>query len=501
LHKPISGITKSSLWTAWKGIRADLRRSSIRDVVDFLEYDIDPTIWINRLLERINDGSYEPTSPRRFMLAKTGGFSRQMTIPTIRDLVLYRAIADYLYEKAKRFEKKHVYFLQANLSKAADAAAKEAREEMFVVSRYGSASRRSFLQWLRYDQYRRYLILKEIFPYLVITDITNFFDSILYSHVAEALRRFATPSRMIGLLFFILERLSIRADYADSARIGLPVDEFDCSRVLAHIVLFSHDYRMVDQYGEDAYVRWMDDQNIGVNSRAEGLGCLDYVQRSLLNAHLTPNSKKSRVLSLAQARRHFHLDINELLDRAEKLPARTKREKRALGNTINKVWSKAKMHEGHGEWDKILKRIYRLAGKASARRFRNRALRDILASPDSTQRISDYIRCTGSGREHLVFVEKVINHREQLYASVNLALIEGLLRLEVTGEDAKRIRQFSTKLLNGDAQVKGMKGYEECASIAPLLLLRFGDRRSLPTFESCLHRKFDRILVNPFERI
>lgn len=82
----IPGITKTSLWTAWKAIRRDLKRSSIRDVVDHLEFDINPDFWIKRLLTQIAEGSYEPSAPRRFTLGKSRGISRTMTMPAVPDL-------------------------------------------------------------------------------------------------------------------------------------------------------------------------------------------------------------------------------------------------------------------------------------------------------------------------------------------------------------------------------------------------------------------------------
>ena len=54
---------------------------------------------------------------------------------------------------------------------------------------------------------------------------------------------------MTGLLFFLLERLSIRQDYAGSQGISLPVDDFDCSRTLAHMVLFTYDDVIVKALG------------------------------------------------------------------------------------------------------------------------------------------------------------------------------------------------------------------------------------------------------------
>jgi len=495
----IVGITRNSLWRAWKEVRKELRRASVRDVVDFLEYDIDPDVWINRLRRQISAGTYEPSTPRRFSLAKSHGFSRRMTAPEIPDLVLYRAIVDYLYKKARCREHKNVYFSQEVLSSARAAAEREAEKEMAHVAWEYPVGRRSFLRWLRYDQYRKHLILKRIYPYLVITDITNFFDSVLHTHVAEAMRGFAAPPRMIGLLFFLLERLSIREDYTDSPRIGLPVDEFDCSRTLAHLVLFAHDDRLVKAVGEDAYVRWMDDQNIGVNSRAEGLGVIGRVGESLAHLHLTPNARKSKILSLSEARRHFHLDINRMLNQAEKLaleqngaPRRTwtVAKRRALGAKVGRIWGRAKKHEGVGEWDKILRRIYRLAGLSRMRRLRSRALRDIVENPELTRRVADYMRCTGAPLEYCQFVRRVLNHEEQVYPSVSVALFESLLRIEVAGMEASQTRRLLAQLLAGEGSPNA---WGERGIVHSLLVLRFGDRRSLPRLQRCFEKNLDKL--------
>lgn len=66
----IQGITKHSLWVAWKNIRKQLGRASLRDVTDFFEYDIDPDWWIKQLLADVECGRYEPTTAHRFPVAK-----------------------------------------------------------------------------------------------------------------------------------------------------------------------------------------------------------------------------------------------------------------------------------------------------------------------------------------------------------------------------------------------------------------------------------------------
>ncbi len=482
----IKGISRTSLWDTWKIIRKELRNALIRDVIDFFDYDIDPEKWIRRLLDQISSGRYEPASPFRFTIGKSSGFSRTMTQPSIPDLVLYRTIVDAIYRKALNREHAHVYFKREHLQRAQNVAQQQAAQQMNWAAQYRMTSQRSFYNWLRYSQYRKYLLLQAIHPYLVVTDITNFFDSVLHSHVEETLRGLPVPSRMVGLLFFLLERLSIRQDYASSHGISLPVDQFDCSRTLAHMTLFSHDNTMVRLVGEDNYVRWMDDQNLGVSSKAAGLRVLSEVGRSLAGLHLSPNTKKSLILTLAEARRHFHLDLNSMLDKAEAAAkvVKTRRQQRNLSRQLRQIWSRAQFHEGEGEFDKVLKRLYRLGGFAHLRFLRHRAFRDVIARPDMANNVCDYMRCSGTVLEYLKWMDGLMKAEEQIYPDVNAALTEGLLRLEANGFEAGRIRILATGFLSSK---KNVSGIGECKTLAPILILRFGDKRSLRLLKRCFN--------------
>jgi hypothetical protein len=480
-------VSRTSLWKTWKAVRKELKNSSIRDVVDFLDYDVNPDVWINRLVNSIKQGTYEPDLPRRFTLGKSKGFSRTMTLPAVPDLVLYRSLVDCIFLKAKRRQHKHVYFLRGQVA----AVQQQAQQETVVsadlsLPHYRAASERSFLNWLKYAQYRKFLIFKRVHPFFVVTDVSNFFDSVLHSHVAEALHGLPIPTRTVGLLFFLLERLSIRQEYAGSHGISLPVDEFDCSRTLAHMVLFPHDDEMVKLVGEENYVRWMDDQNMGVQSKAAGLGVLSEVGRSLSRLHLSPNAQKSKVLSLSEARRHFHLDLNKLLDEADGIVRQIGADstlKTQLRTKVSEIWKKAKLYEGDGEFAKVLKRLYRVAGLAGARQLRRRAMRDVLTDPSLADRICDYMRCTGTVDEYFSFAMTTMNNAEQVYPDVNVAIVESLLRLEPSKAEITPIRRLAVSLLSKNISVPGA---EDCAVIAPLLLLRFGDRRSLPLLKRML---------------
>ena len=184
----IKGISKTSLWGTWKIIRAELKNATMRDVIDFVDYDVDPDKWIRTLLAQISSGRYEPATPFRFTIGKSNGFSRTMTQPAIPDLVLYRTIVDEIYLKALKREHKHVYFKRERLQSAQRLAQQQAAQQITWATQYRMTSQRSFFNWLRFAQYRKYLLLQATHPYLVVTDITNFFDSLLHSHVDEAIR-------------------------------------------------------------------------------------------------------------------------------------------------------------------------------------------------------------------------------------------------------------------------------------------------------------------------
>ncbi len=225
--------------------------------------------------------------------------------------------------------------------------------------------------------------------------------------------------------------------------------------------------------GEDNYVRWMDDQNFGVDSIATGLRVLSEVGKSLGRLHLSPNTRKSRILTLTEARRHFHLDLNDMLDKADSAAklAQSRQQRQALSRQMKKIWSRARPHEGKGEFDKVLKRIYRLAGLTKLRFLRYRALRDVLANPGLVERVCNYMRCSGTVSEYLAWVHTLMHHDEQIYPDVNIALTESLLRLEADKIESRTIRSLAVSFLLGKNKVPGAPG---CKALAPLLILRFG---------------------------
>ena len=466
-------LTKSSLWAAWKDVRKLLRRASRRDITDYFEFDVAPDWWIKKTLDDIKSGKYEPSAPYRYSLAKNMGFSRRMTIPRIRDLVVYRAVTNEILRNMGRSPGKHIYFARSTSPQSQTGTA---------LTEYGTMSGKAFIEWMKFNQYRKRLFFENQYQFIVLTDIANYFDTIRFDHVIDSIIRLRIDGGVLGLLRFLLERLSIREAFNESPRIGLPVDEFDCSRTLGHLVLFSHDRRMIDLVGAGGYSRWMDDQAFGARTKAEGLRILRSCGQSLARLNLTPNTSKSKILTFEQAQRHFHFDINARLDLITELPKTNGLELRCARRAFIVLWRNSRKHQGKGEWGKVLKRFYLVAGRLGVKFLRYRALRDVLKEASLATRVSDYMRTMLSPKEYVDFVIQVWKAPEQIYPDLNIVLAEGLLRVEATSREAGRIRQVAKDLLD-DKKIFGLSqfpGRRGCKAIAPLLILRFGDRRSIP---------------------
>jgi hypothetical protein len=496
-------ITRALLLRAWKEVRGTLMRYSFRDALDFVEYDIDPEKWITRLVYSLRDGTYRPHPASVGYLTKSAnGFRRQMSYPDIPDLTLYYALALLLYRRSKRQEQAIAFFDQKSLDLINKEIQREAEaEKKFAKSGwaalfeemadYATASKRRFRTWLRYNQYRKRLAFRRVHRYVVITDITNFFDTIIHTHLNDCLNRFSTSPHVVRLIQLLLLSLKRHPESRPPDQVGIPTDESDASRMLAHMLLYEHDDRMVSAFGVEGYVRWMDDQNIGVSSRAEGVRAVQFLQESLRRLHLTANGSKTQILSIASVKRHFHFKTNEELDELERSSPKTRAEIRAYNKNLSQIWIAAKKNEGVGQWEKILARVYRAAAATKSRRFKRRVKKDVVECPGLCERALQYHRVTSSATEHRRLINRILDDEAIFGDDLVQNCFESLLTTEASGGQARKLRELAIALMNGG---HARSRHKICLSAAPLLVFRFGDRRSVPSLRARLHRDWDGML-------
>ena len=100
-------------------------------------------------------------------------------------------------------------------------------------------------------------------------------------------------------------------------------------------------------------------------------------------------------------------------------------------------------------------------------------------------RIIEYMRVTSDARAFVDLAKSLWSHPRQVYPDVNRALMEAFLRVETSSEDALLLRNLASSMLAGRYEMPGAAG---CAAVAPLVILRFGDGRSLPRLRKLVQR-------------
>src|SRR6185312_11132312 len=152
--------------------------------------------------------------------------------------------------------------------------------------------------------------------------------------------------------------------------VGLPQSNLDAPRLLAHTFLFEIDEWLSNQTGID-FARYMDDMDIGVDSPQEGRAVLRDLDLALQTRQIRLNSGKTKILSDAEARRHFKIRENLLLDKLASLIEQNKshgislaKEKRKIELAIRQGLKRGAFAMGNGE--KVLKRLINLARLVSA---------------------------------------------------------------------------------------------------------------------------------------
>jgi len=212
-----------------KTIRKEIRLIRGRDVVDWIDWFVSLEDSLPVLTSEILNGSYAPSTPTRCELAKSHGSFRVITSFNMRDAIVYRHICDEALDRAMPSKVAGAFFSRRHAPTPAGKTLTPEKEDEY----------QSFFDvWMQFNQYRSRTMLGEIYQVLVVTDITNYFDSIQHDLLVEYLSPLKLPRKAMGLLGRLLEAFKPCAGHSPNPRVGLPVDELDCSRELAHLFLF-----------------------------------------------------------------------------------------------------------------------------------------------------------------------------------------------------------------------------------------------------------------------
>jgi hypothetical protein len=186
------------LKATWKELRKELSKVQVRDCLDYLEIDLESESWLRQTRDKILNGTYHPQHPGRFEVAKSNGAFRVITLPGIQDVLVYRHICNDIYRRAKPAEPPGAYFSRRFRMEPVG-------QKIDDISSFDYLT--FFHVWIRYNNYRKLLSLSGLFRAVLVTDITNYFDSVQHSLLLEYLAPFGVPRQALGTLGKLLDVL------------------------------------------------------------------------------------------------------------------------------------------------------------------------------------------------------------------------------------------------------------------------------------------------------
>lgn len=366
--KPL--FTSGNLRRIWKEkVRDAMKKQFLIDPIEHLDFHQRLGTECTELERAISNGSYTPTTNKRILVEKSKGLCRQLVIPSIRDALVLQALSDELYRDIRgRAPSDNAHF-EPQDHKFSNS------DKLFDEPEYGT-----FKAWL--DFQKTIFRFSEEKPYLIITDVANFYDSISYVHLRNIISDLI-PVRepILDMLIYVLSGMLWQPDYMPRVEVGLPQLNLDAPRILAHSFLYELDEYLSKHIGPN-FVRFMDDIDVGVDSVQDAKRALKAIDLVLQTRQIRLNSGKTQILSREEAKSHFRIRENIFLDRLTAhidrraaAGASLDRERRWIASTVRTLHRKRRFDLGNGE--KILKRTLSIASRIGVE-IDNKTLLDTL---------------------------------------------------------------------------------------------------------------------------
>ncbi len=347
----------------------------------------------------VSSGEYRPDGAYFCTIQKRSGASRELVFPSIIDTIVTRHIIDQV-EGRIIFDDGDSTFS----GRTSSSTANETGEYDNWTDKYKSYA-------LQIRQFAK----EKKFSYVFHTDISDFYPSIEKTRAKQALaaKTAAHPS-LIELLFFVLENWLPRFKYSQMS--GLPVDDQDVSRMIAHCFLKPIDRQFQAMKGVK-YVRWVDDTSILTDSEVVAQEVRTMHQFALREIGLSTNASKTQIIPTEQIELHGNYDFHDLIDELEALPDET------VFSDLCDRWYSAELDAPYrGYCDKITKRLYSAAIKNGFEIDQKRVVSDLARTPVLASSVARYII---ERSEASLLVDQILPLSSNLTLSVDIQFFIG----------------------------------------------------------------------------
>ncbi len=352
----LSGILdKDAVSGVWRKIvRNQLRTLDIKDIFDHYDFNFNIEDRATAIRNDILNGTYKPVAPLIYRIEKKYGVCRHMVIPSPTDALILQVLVESVAEQI--------------IEKQPSANAFYSRDKHNVKKpheglEYGVPFRE---QWKKLQ--KKIYKFNEEKELLVVTDLTNYYDSISLPELRKVfLSHVKTNEVIVDLLFQIIEGISWTPDYLPYSGKGLPTANIEAIRLLAHSFLFEID-EVLKKKTKGSFARWMDDITIGVDTRKEAISTISSVSDMLKSRGLALNLSKTAILDTKGAEHDFLISKNLELDDLENIGPEsdpTKPIEKKLFKQLNEHFN----DQSPKHWDKVTKRYITAFSRLKSRKL------------------------------------------------------------------------------------------------------------------------------------
>ncbi len=291
----------SSITKIWRNIvKVQLRGADIKDLYDNYDFNYNIDNHAKHLRKNILSGMYRTEQPVFYRTEKKLGVCRLLVIPSPNDALVLQVVIEAIAKQVIDAQPTNRAFFSRDRHNV---------PKIYQIDNYGLSFRE---QW-KLLQHHIYKFSEEC-KYLVVTDISNYYDSICVSELRKVLSSHTQINEvLVDLIFNIIAGISWTPDYLPYTGKGLPVSNIEGIRLLAHSMLYEID-RMIDRKARGSFVRWMDDIVIGVNKHKEGKDIIFAISEMLRSRGLALNLSKTDIYECNRGIKEFEIEENKYID-------------------------------------------------------------------------------------------------------------------------------------------------------------------------------------------
>lgn len=276
----VNGIDLN-IWKAIGNIKKDIEDDWFQDPLRLRDILYSENVY-NLLMIALKEEVYTPEKSETYSIPKEGFTTRNAIQTTFLDRVIYQAVVDFIAQELD--------------SKAIPYNVYSSRYNYNLGNNFDYFFYNSVEQWRKF-QYQIHDCLTEDRPYLVVTDITNFYDNISTSSLFNTLsdfKRLATEKQKFEKAIDLLKTLVSKWQLPQNEIGGISQNR-DPSAFLANLFLARIDKAMIGQFPN--YYRFMDDIRIICKDKFEARRALMILIRELRDLGLNLNSQKTKILN------------------------------------------------------------------------------------------------------------------------------------------------------------------------------------------------------------